>query len=85
MIMIWNRREVFVSNSLQKFNDVRNKISAQGIKYDYKVVDSSSSTFFGPSRRGRTGSFGVNTNYTKTYYLYVHKNDYGKAQALLRN
>lgn len=84
MIMFWNRKEVFTGYSLQEFNDIRFKIAAHGIKYGYKVVDSTSSSFFG-SRRARAGSFGVNMDYTKTYYLYVHKKDYDQVQALLRN
>lgn len=85
MIMIWNRREVFVGNSLQTFNEVRYKLSSNKIKYDYKIVDSTSPNFFGSSNRARTGTYGVNMDLTKTYYIYVHKNDYDKAQVSLRN
>lgn len=85
MIMIWNRKEVFVGNSLQKFTEVRDTLSSNEIKYKYKVVDSTSPSYFGSSNRARTGTFGVNMDYTKTYYIYVHKNDYDNAQALLRN
>ncbi|WP_234121331.1 hypothetical protein [Clostridium hydrogenum] len=84
MIMIWNMKEVFVGNSLQKFTEVRNTLSSNEIKYKYKIVDSTSSSYFGSSNRARTGTFGVNMDYTKTYYIYVHKNDYDSAQALLR-
>lgn len=83
MIMIWNRKEVFVGNSLQKFTEVRDTLSSNEIKY--KVVDSTSPSYFGSSKRARTGTFGVNMDYTKTYYIYVHKNDYDNVQALLRN
>jgi hypothetical protein len=85
MILIWNRKEVFVGNSLQRFNEVRYELSSNGIKYDYKVVDSTSPSYFGSSNRARTGTFGVNMDLTKTYYIYVHKNDYSNAQALLGN
>ncbi len=85
MIMIWNRKEVFVGNSSQRFDEVRYKLSTNRINYDYKIVDSTSPSYFGSSNRARTGTYGVNMNYTKTYYIYVHKNDYDKAQASLRN
>lgn len=85
MIMIWNRKEVFIGCSLQRFNEVRYTLSSSGIKYKYKVVDSTSPSYFGSSNRARTGTFGVNMDYTKTYYIYVHKNDYDNAQALLTN
>lgn len=83
MIVFWNRKEVFVGNSMQRFNEVRNNLSSNKIKYDYKIIDSTSPNFFGASSRARTGTFGVNMDYTKTYYIYVHKNDYDKAQASL--
>ncbi|NCA80162.1 MAG: hypothetical protein EOM76_08265 [Sphingobacteriia bacterium] len=81
--MIWNRKEVFVGNSLQKFEETRFKLASNGLKYDYKVVDSTSPSYFGSSSRARTGTFGVKMDCTKTYYIYVHKNDYHNAQALL--
>lgn len=84
MIMIWNRKEAFVGNSLQKFNEVCFSLSSNGIKYKYKVFDSTSPSLFGTSNRARTGTFGINMDYTKTYYIYVHKNDYDKACAILR-
>lgn len=83
MIMIWNRKEVFVGNSLQRFNEVRYILSSNGIKYDYRVVDSTSPSYFGSSSRARTGTLGINMDLAKTYYLYVHKNDYDSAQALI--
>lgn len=85
MIIIWNRKKVFVGNSLQKFTEVRATLSSNEIKYKYKVVHSTSPSYFGSSNRARTCTFGVNMDYTKTYYIYVHKNDYDNAQALLRN
>ncbi|SMB80461.1 hypothetical protein SAMN00017405_0878 [Desulfonispora thiosulfatigenes DSM 11270] len=85
MIINWNRKEVFVGNSSQRFDEVRYSLSSNKIKYDYKIVDSTSPSYFGSSNRARTGTYGVNMAYTKTYYIYVHKNDYDKVQALLRN
>jgi hypothetical protein len=85
MIMIWNRKEVFIGNSLQEFNEVRDKLSSNRLKYVYKIVDSTSPSYFGSSNRARMGTYGVNMDYTKTYYLYVHKKDYDMAQAFVRN
>ena len=85
MIMIWNRKEVFVGNSLQRFAEIRNRLSSNRIKYYCKIVDSTSPSYLGSSNRARTGTYGVNMDLTKTYYIYVHKNDYDKAQASLKN
>ena len=78
MIMLWNRREVYVGNSLKRFNEECNILSLNGIKYDYRVVDNNGSSFLGGSRRARTGTFGENMEISKTYYIYVHKDDYKK-------
>ena len=84
MIMIWNRKEVFVGNSLQRFNEISHTLSSNEIPYEYKIVDSTSSSSFGASKRGRTGSFGLNTDYIKMYYIYVHKKDYDRAMMILK-
>lgn len=84
MIMIWNRIEVFVGNSLKRFNEVRDMLSLNGINYKYRVVDNTSPSLFGSSRRARTGTFGEKKEYSKTYYIYVHKDDYDNAYNLSR-
>lgn len=84
MIMIWNRIEVFVGNSLKRFNEVRDMLSLNGINYKYRVVDNTSPSLFGSSRRARTGTFGENIEQSKTYYIYVHKDDYDNAYNLSR-
>ena len=72
----WQKREVYVGFSLDIFNQQREKLNASGIRYDYRVVDLQSGTF---GRRGARGSYGINHQYTKQYYLYVDKKDYENA------
>ena len=76
--MIWNQKEVFMGYSLQKFNEVRNILIENKIKYKYKVVNNMSN-----SRQSITGSFGESMNYTNIYYIYVHKKDYDDAGVAL--
>ena len=78
MITVFNRKEVFVGTSLDRFNEVCSRLSQNSIKYTYRVVDRNSSNFAG-GQRGRTGTFGQNLSTSKTYYIYVHKKDYDKA------
>lgn len=78
--MIWNQKEVFMGYSLQKFNEVRDILVANKIKYKYRVVNHNRG-----SRRGRTGTFGENMDYSNTYYIYVHKRDYDNACTVLQN
>jgi len=78
MIMIWNQKEVFLGYSLQKFNEVRETLSANKIEYKYRIVNQN-------SRRKRTGIFGENQHYSSTYYIYVHKKDYEYACKVLQS
>lgn len=82
MIMIWNRREVYVGTSLQDLSEVRSILASNKIKYNYRVVNRNSSNVIG-SQRARTGTFGQNLNVSNTYYVYVNKKDYDDACGLL--
>lgn len=82
MITIFNRKEIYVGNSLIDFNEVRERLSKNSIKYTHRVVDRNSSNFVG-GQRGRTGTLRQNLNTSKTYYIYVHKKDYDKAVGLV--
>ena len=84
MIMICNQKEVFIGDSLKRFNEICVLLSFNRIEYKPRIFDKNTSTILGPSRRARTGTFGENMAYSKTYYIYVHKNDYDNAIALLR-
>lgn len=80
MIMFWNQKEIFMGNSIQRFSEIRTILSANNIKYKYKVVSLNQGF-----TRGSIGTNGVNMDYMNTYYIYVHKNDYNTACGLLRN
>jgi hypothetical protein len=84
MIMIWNQKEVFVGYSLQKFNEVRKMLAANNIEYKHRLVNNNNAYLFS-SRRARTGNFGENMDYSITYYVYVHKDDYEYACEVLKN
>jgi len=83
MIGFWNRREVFIGNSLQKFSETREMLEGNAIKYKYKVASDSHKSAFATTR-ARTSSFGQNMDFSRTYYIYVHKKDYEKASFILR-
>lgn len=78
MIMFWNRKEVFMGNSMQKLSEVRTILSVNKIKYMYKVVSLNQG-----GTRGTAGTLGENMDYLNTYYVYVHKKDYANACAKL--
>ncbi|MGL4737936.1 MAG: hypothetical protein ACRCW2_10820 [Cellulosilyticaceae bacterium] len=75
MIAVWNRKEVYVGQSMEKCAEVRQELSDNDIPYTYNAVDRNNSQIMGASRSGR-GTWGQDSKYTYTYYVYVHKNDY---------
>lgn len=77
MITIFNRRELTITYSMERQANIRAVLSAHNIGYTVKVVGR------GDDTRGRMGSFGENMALNCEYIIYVHKNDYEKAQSIL--
>ena len=65
MIRFWNRFEVYVGFSLKKFNEIRDILEANDIKYSYSVTN----RYSHPNRNEG------HSNYSKMYYIYVNKKD----------
>ncbi|TJX12810.1 hypothetical protein E9840_11905 [Tissierella creatinini] len=82
MITFFNRKEIYVCQTNERFIEIRNILRDNNIKYTYRIVDRNSSQGFG-SQRGRTGTFGHNMRISKTYYIYVNKKDYEVASSLI--
>ena len=82
MITIFTRKELIVTFDMKRQSDVCEILSSNGIKYAVKVTNCQNATVFGSSR-SRTGSFGMNTNLSFEYKIYVHKKDYDKAVRLI--
>ena len=72
MIAFWNRREIYVGNSLQEFNRILDILAKEKIKYHWKRVRA-------PGISGLMG-----TSHHGMYYIYVHRKDADKAQFLIR-
>jgi hypothetical protein len=84
MITIFNRKELLTTFSMDEQNRVRDVLAQNGIDYRVKsVCPTARATAFGDSGRARTGSFGIDSQSAYQYYIYVHKHDYARAQALL--
>ena len=84
MIFILNRKEVYSGFSMEEFSRIKDILSVKGIKYDFKIVNRSTSSGF-DSTRGRIGSMGENLKYSYEYYIYVNKNDYDDAIFIINN
>ncbi len=83
MLTIFNRQELIITFDMNRQAEVREILSKNKIKYTIKTTNLQSPTAIG-SRRGRTGSFGINQAYSYEYKIYVHKKDYDKAKWLIR-
>lgn len=86
MLWFFNRKEVYTGFSLSDFAHVRDTLITNGIGFDTKVVDMSGrgrgvqSALIAAERYSSSAG---STSYMKQYYVYVHKNDYGRAVHLL--
>lgn len=83
MLTIFNRRELLNSFSMEEQNRVRDILARNHIDYRVKTVNLSARSAFAGGGRARTGSFGVDMGCAYQYYIYVHKNDYARAQSLI--
>lgn len=78
MIGFWNRKELYMGCSMNRWNDIRNILSDNEIKYTYKVVNRN-----GATGRSTRGTIGERTEFSYMYYVYVHKNDYERAYDMI--
>lgn len=88
MLTIFNRKELITTMDMQRQANIRSVLSANGIAYTVRTENLQGSSAFGGRSRGRSGgrsgSFGVDPNYSYEYHIYVHKNDYENALRLIR-
>ena len=83
MITVFNRKELLVTFDMQRQANVRDILSANGIKYALKVTNRQGASLLG-SNRSRTGSFGTSKSLASEYKFYVHKNEYDSALKLIK-
>lgn len=82
MIFLWNRREVYQGTSSIKFFDIKNILHLNHIRYTHKIKNRQTSSVLNPDK-DLIESFGKKVDYSYTYYLYVHKDDYDLAISLI--
>lgn len=85
-MMPWNRRELWMGDSMQQFSKIRDLLRASGIPYDNTVRSASWSGGRGLDARasgGLASRYGENIKASDLYYVYVHKYEYEKAAHLL--
>ncbi|KPI55861.1 hypothetical protein KW94_02465 [Clostridioides difficile] len=82
--MILNRIELFRGYSLDRFNEICSILSVNKIKYKYKVRNNtySKGSF---SNKMILGNLGQKEDFSYEYSIYVHKDDYEQADALINS
>ncbi len=83
MITIFNRKEVCLTYDLKKQSEVRDILHANGIDYTVKVLNRKSPSPIAAGSRARTGTFREDLSKEYEYKIYVHRDDYEKACALI--
>lgn len=83
MITILNRKELITVFSMKQQGIIRELLNSEGIKYSIKTVDQRSSSPFSSGNRSQTGTFGENLEMNTEYIIYVHKDDFEKADYIL--
>lgn len=73
MIFFWNRKELWVGESLEYLNKLKTILAVSRIEYYTRVV---------AQRRVRRNRGGIFEG-KDLYYLYVNKNEYDKAKHLV--
>lgn len=81
-MLFWSRIEVYSGYSMKDFNELRDILAANNLKYDYRLVNRNSSGVLS-SNRSRFAVLGLNHSLETQYYLYVHKKDYDNAMFLM--
>lgn len=78
MITRLNGKTVYLGTDLKKFNEIRDQLEAEHIKYKY-YTKNRMGQIAGVARgtvRGNTGSVGVRSEEMYEYEILVHKDDY---------
>lgn len=83
MITVFNRRELYVTFDMKKFQEIRTALEQAGIAYTYRTVSQNGSAGIAPNNRTRMGSIGVNLEKDLEYLVYVKKSDFEKALHLI--
>ena len=80
MITYWNRKEVYMGNSLTRCGEIRNLLSQNRVKYVCKIVNRQSA-----NHRVNRGTFLENLESGTLYYIYVKKSDYDATTKLIQS
>jgi len=82
LITVFNRRELFITYSMEALSRVRDALDAGGIPHYVRTRNLTSPTAYTDARAG-AGSFGSDMNASYEYKIYVHRKDCERACAVI--
>ena len=84
-MFFFHKEDVYIGFSMEELLMVRETLKREGIKYTYKIIDSSGQ-WLGPSTsRGKFGSFKMNQHFEKQYVGSVRKKDAANAKYFIHS
>ncbi|WP_296834226.1 hypothetical protein [Marvinbryantia sp.] len=84
MFTIFNSKSLWIGKDLKKFNQIREKLEAKQIPYDYKVHNRMGQWSGRGTLRGNTGSLGTPFDQMYEYDIRVYSRDFELAEYCLR-
>lgn len=81
------KKEIYCGFDMAEFNRIRDVLDNAGIKHTYKVVDLIAPSCMMDRLNGIRTASGADTSSAKAmkqYYVYVSKNDFEKAEIIIR-
>ena len=83
MFTVFNTESLWIGTDLKKFNEIRDALDRDGIRYKYKVKDQLGEWTGRGTLRGTIGSAGNLPEQMKQYEILVEKKDFEKAKAVV--
>ena len=83
MFTVFNTDSLWIGTDLKKFNEIRDALDRDGIRYKYKVKDQLGEWTGRGTLRGTVGSAGNLPEQMKQYEILVEKKDFAKARAVV--
>lgn len=78
MITIFNSKSIYIGTDMKRFNEVREYLDTNRIKYKYKVKNQLGKWNVRGTVRGNMGSMGNPSSQMYEYEILVHKKDADK-------
>ena len=83
MFTVFNTESLWIGTDLKKFNEIRDALDRDGIRYKYRVKDQLGEWTGRGTLRGTVGSAGNLPEQMKQYEILVEKKDFAKAKSVV--